>query len=307
MSGRLFGTTVLLLLGVRAVPVATAVGSPATRERAMVTDSLLTTAADLARRTGDPALVILAVERQSAEYDSVRIPGARLVLMKDFVSDRDSLLTELPPVDRLRALLESRGVSDRSRIVLYGDLLAAARLWFTLDHLGLGERTALLDGGLKAWRAEGLPLERGPPEAVGPGRLTPSVRVDVVIDAEGIQARSGDPSLRLVDARTPEEYRGEVVEAGVPRSGHIPGATNLDWTTLVEDGFLRAPAALRALFRAAGVEEGTELVAVCRVGTRASVLYFVGRYLGLTTRLYDGSMNDWSRRGLPIVAGPASR
>jgi len=55
------------------------------------------------------------------------------------------------------------------------------------------------------------------------------------------------------------------------------------------------------------VAEGKELVAVCRVGTRASVLYFVGRYLGLPTRLYDGSMNDWSRRGLPIVTGPGPR
>ncbi|MBL8986346.1 MAG: sulfurtransferase [Gemmatimonadetes bacterium] len=279
----------------------------ARQRSAAVAESLLTNPGRLARRAADPDLVIMAVERQATGYDSVRIPGARLLLLRDFVVDRDSLITELPPVERLVEVLAARGVTDRSRIVLYGDLLAAARLWFTLDYLGLGERTALLDGGLAAWRAEGLPLERGRPGPVAPGGFTPTVRPDVLIGAAEIRNRSGDESLRIVDARAPEEYRGDVAEVGVSRNGHIPGATNLDWTTLLEDGWFRRPSSLRAQLLAAGVGEGKELIAVCRVGTRASVLYFAGRYLGVPTRLYDGSMNDWSRRGLPIATGPGPR
>ncbi|MBL7650286.1 MAG: acyl--CoA ligase, partial [Candidatus Hydrogenedentes bacterium] len=64
-------------------------------------------------------------------------------------------------------------------------------------------------------------------------------RPDVLIGAAEIRNRSGDESLRIVDARAPEEYRGDVAEVGVSRNGHIPGATNLDWTTLLEDGWFR--------------------------------------------------------------------
>src|SRR5262249_30524928 len=89
---------------------------------------------------------------------------------------------------------------------------------------------------------------------------------------------------------------GSKLEDAVTRAGHIPGARNLDWTTTVTEGRLRDPAALRQLLNAAGARPGKQVVTYCRVGTRASELYFVARLLGVPVRLYDGSMNEWTQQ-----------
>jgi len=278
-----------------------------TRDRPKVKDAMLVNATWLAGHRRDSNLVVLHADRTPAVYDTAHVPGARLALLKEFVVDRDSLLTELPPVDHLVDFLRSRGVTDSSRVVIYGDVLVASRLWFTLDYLGMGDRAALLDGGLSAWLDAGNHADQSTPAAVKPGPLTARPRLDAVVDADWIRARLGDSSVALVDVRTPGEYRGEVEEAGVPRNGHLPGAVNLEWTGLLEDGLFKRPGSLRAMLWAVGASDGHQVVSVCRVGSRASLLYFVGRYLGFSTRMYDGSMNDWSRRGLPIVTGAAPR
>ena len=108
----------------------------------------------------------------------------------------------------------------------------------------------------------------------------------------------------MLDARSKEEYDGTKTEEGVARPGHIPGAVSFDWTTTVADGRFREQGELRRLFTAAGATDGKEVVTYCRVGTRASAVYFAARLLGYRVRLYDGSMNEWAgRRELPVV-GP---
>jgi len=273
-----------------------------------VAESLLVSAPWLARHRTDPDLTILHVARSAAPYDSAHIPGARLVLLGEFTVDRDSILTELPPVETLVELLVSKGITNRGRIVLYGDLLGASRLWFTLDYLGLGNRAAILDGGLASWRGARLPLATKPPAPARRGVLTVHPRPEVVAQASWLKGHLADQKLVVLDARTPEEFRGEVAEDGIPRPGHIPGARNLDWTTTLEGGVFKSPATLRGMLAELGAPPGTELVALCRTGTRASLLYFIGRYLGYPTRLYDGSMNEWSRLpDLPIATGNESR
>jgi thiosulfate/3-mercaptopyruvate sulfurtransferase len=127
------------------------------------------------------------------------------------------------------------------------------------------------------------------------------------VDADWVRAHLDDPEVALLDARAPDEYRGERTETDL-RPGHIPGAANLDWQTLLVDGRLRPRAELEAAFAAAGVSDGDEVVVYCRTGVRASVLYAVSRYLGHPTRLYDGSIADWSRRPeFPLVTGPRPR
>ena len=255
------------------------------------------------RRRAD--VVLLHVDRSRAEFDSVHAGGAQFVATTEFTTTRDGILTELPATADLVSLVERLGISNRSEVVLYGDVLSAARLFVTLDYLG-HDRVALLDGGLTAWRAAGLPTTTDGPTAGHSGQFVPSVRIETIATTTWVRDHLEDPTVKLLDARSPAEYSGEQGEEGVSRPGHIPGAALLDWHTLVEGPRLKPAEQLRALVRAAGVEPGRTTVTYCRVGTRASLLYFVLRYLDLPVRLYDGSLNEWSSRPeLPVVRGPA--
>ena len=258
----------------------------------------------LQNHSGDEGLVVLHVDRNRASYDSVHIEGARFVAVSSFVTERNGIATELPTPAALDSLLESLGITDQSKILLYGDILAVSRLFYTLDYLGLAERTAVLDGGLGGRRSA---LGTRHSALGGGGGLTVTGRDSIVVDAEWVRAAAGDPRVVLVDARKADEYTGAVAEDGVPRAGHIPGAVNLDWNSLFEKGRVKDRATLTAMFRAAGVTDGATIVTYCRVGTRAAALYLVARALGLPTKMYDGSMVDWSRRtDLPVATGAAA-
>ena len=112
----------------------------------------------------------------------------------------------------------------------------------------------------------------------------------------------------MVVLDTHQEESREQDEEAVARPGHIPGAVNLNWTATISDGKFREPSALRVLLADVGAPPGKELVTYCRVGSRASVLYFVGRLLGYQVRLYDGSMNEWAGRPeLPMATGTPAR
>ena len=252
----------------------------------------------------DPNLVVLQVERGRAPFDSAHVAGAQFVAMGEFTTKRGELLTELPPLPQLDSLLESLGIGERGRIVLYGEILPVTRLFFTLDYLGLGDRVSLLDGGISAWLTVSGAITAMPTPAPARGNLTLHPQPTLLADAAWVEAHRSDPRVALLDARSREEFEGTKQEEGVARPGHIPGAQNLEWSTLLADGRFRSRSDLQQLLAGAGATPGKELVSYCRVGTRASALYFVGRLLGYPVRLYDGSMNDWaSRKELPVV-GP---
>lgn len=259
----------------------------------------------LKRHRTDSGLVILNAERARAVFDSAHIPGARFVATSQFTTRRGDLITELPPIARLDSLLESLGVGDRGRIVIYGETIPATRLFFTLDYLGLGERVSLLDGGLESWsRAGGATTVEATPRPAHTS-LTPRPNPELLADAAYVNARRNDPGVLLLDARNQQEFDGTVLEEGVTRAGHIPGAVHLDWTELMSAGRFREKGDLRQLLIAAGATQAREIITYCRVGSRASVLYFAARLLGYSVRLYDGSMNDWaSHAELPVERKP---
>ncbi len=281
----------------------TVTGPAAGQQVPAIADSLLVTPAWLEAHLSDSGLALLQVERDRTIYAESHIAGARLVPMSAIVVTRDGLPNELPSVIQLDSVLEAVGVSNTSRIVLYGDPLAAGRLFFTLDYLGMAGHAALLDGGLAGWRASGRPLTQSVPPA-GAGHFEPRVQTDLVVDAAWIAGRLGDTTLALLDARPNAEYRGEVAGDGVPRAGHIPGAGSAYWRMLLngsEPMTMKDPAIIRKLLGRAGLAAGRELVTYCRTGVQASYLYFVARYLGYAPRLYDGSFIDWSRHAdLPV-------
>jgi thiosulfate/3-mercaptopyruvate sulfurtransferase len=263
----------------------------------------LISASDLAKALSDPAIVVLHVAEDESSYTEGHIPGARFLPYRSVAVEGDRLGAELPPTSALEHLFEGVGVSDRSRVVIYGHTVLAARVFFTLDAAGHG-RVAMLDGGLAAWQAGGHPVERGSDAREWTaGSFTPRVNAQRLATAEWIQAHAG--KIALVDVRPDPEFTGsDGGMGGVHVAGHIEGAKQLPWNALVgPDGRFLPPDQLRAKLNAAGADGQVPVIPYCMVGMRASVVYFVARHLGLDARLYDGSIVDWGRRGLPTRTG----
>ena len=266
---------------------------------------LLISARELAAQVKDPSLVVLHVAEDMASYTQGHVPGARFVRYSSIAADgSDDLGAELPPAATLKDLFEGVGVSDTSRVVIYGHTVLASRLFFTLDASG-HPRVALLDGGLKAWEAEGQPVDSGPDRrpAAQAASFTPRVNPQRMATAEWIRANAG--KISLVDVRPDPEFTGsDGGMGGAHAPGHIEGAQQLPWNALVgADGRFLPEEQLRARLQAAGAGTAKPVVPYCMIGMRASVVYFVARHLGLDARLYDGSIVDWSRRRLPTKVG----
>ena len=265
----------------------------------------LISASELAAQTKDPALVILHVAEDDSAYAQSHIPRARFVRYRSVApGGSDDLGAELPPLQALKELFEAVGVSDTSRVVLYGHPVLASRVFFTLDAVG-HPRVAILNGGLEAWRAGGHPVERGAGTPAGDRRATFAPRIDPKRFATAQWIRANAASISLVDVRPDPEFTGsDGGMGGVHVPGHIDGAKQLAWNALVgPDGLFLAADQLRTKLQGAGAVAGKPIVPYCMIGMRASVVYFVARHLGLDARLYDGSIVDWGRRGLPTKTG----
>jgi thiosulfate/3-mercaptopyruvate sulfurtransferase len=263
----------------------------------------------LGEHLSDRGLVIISVGPR-ASYDAGHIPGARFVEMSAISTSAPGATLEMPPVDKLKAAFEDLGVSNNSRIVicfLANYVSPSTRVFFTLDYLGLGGQTSLLDGGFEAWRAEGRPVTTEAPQ-IARGTITPHPRPELIVDAAWVSANLNNPKIAIVDARTPEFYTG--ASAGrMPRAGHIPSAVNVPFSSLADSANkLKDTPTLRKMLADAGIKQGDQIVSYCHIGQQATVVYFVAKYLGYDARLYDGSFEDWSKRSeLPVVgplAGP---
>lgn len=265
----------------------------------------------LAKHASDPNLAILHVGTDRKVYDSGHVPGARFLSLRDIAVSRDGTPNELAPVGDLARVFEALGVGDRGRIIVYGDEqgLFAARVFFTLEYLGHGDRVALLDGGLEKWKTENRPIETAAPETVS-RPFTPRVNPDVLVTLQEVRdiawtIGKGTPGWILIDARPEAQFTGAEAGEGVTRAGHIPGAANLFWQKAIvstEDPRLRPATELRRLMEGAGARVGSKVVTYCRTGVQASFAYFVARYLGYPVRMYDGSFLEWSRAGDTAVA-----
>ena len=287
--------------------LAASAGAQAKNPRAELT----VTPAWLAQHLKDPDLVLLHVGDR-AEYDKAHIAGARYVTQRDVsVSNHDmkldtGLMLELPTADSLRKQLAALGISDRSRVVVYygGDWVSpATRILFTLDHAGFGDRSALLDGGMGAWKDAGLPVTSEVP-APKTGQLSALKVKPLVVTADYVRSRLGSPRLHLIDGRAAVFYDG--VENGGSRKGHIPGARSIPFTETTDDKLkLKSVAELTKLFADAGVGPKDTVVAYCHIGQQATAVLFAARTLGHPVLLFDGSFQEWGRRADLPVENPA--
>ncbi|AGY92171.1 hypothetical protein SPICUR_05995 [Spiribacter curvatus] len=233
-----------------------------------------------------------------AVYTQGHIEGATCIRYSDLVTRRPPASGALPDASDLAVVLGEAGITPSTHVIAYDASGggAASRLLWTLDCLGHWH-WSLLDGGLGAWQAEGRALVSGPPET-DTGTAPYPAALDhgfARADADYIQAHLDDPDVMIVDARSPAEYRGEVVRA--QRNGHIPGAVNLEWTDNVDpdrDGRLRPAAALMQDYADLGVTPDHEIVTHCQTHHRSALTYVVLRSLGFKrVRGYDGSWSEW--------------
>ena len=264
---------------------------------------LLVNADWLKQHQNDKNVVVLHAVYRADEYQKGHIPGALQLVWNDFVVQSETQASELPPVEKLEATFERLGVSDNSTVIVYGDPIAAARAFMTLEYIGHRD-VRVLDGALASWRAAGHPVvtDKVAPKAVGKLKTKPR---SFVVDAEWVDANRANSKYSLIDARPVNEFTGSDEHDGM-KGGHIPGAQNIYWTRFLksrEEPVLLPIAELQALFNRAGATKDKDVIVYCMVGMRASVAYFVSRYLGYDTKFYDGSWVDWSARQLPSVKG----
>jgi thiosulfate/3-mercaptopyruvate sulfurtransferase len=259
---------------------------------------ILVTPQWVSERLGDPRLVVLHVASVRDDYTREHIPGARFLWPTWLAVSTPNAVYELPPVDSLTAALRRLGVSNDSEIVLYhmlGDAPGTARMYVTLDYLGMGDRTRILDGGLAAWKTAGMPVTQEEPK-YAPGTFAPQVRKDAVVHFDAMRSRYRSEGTQVVDARSPQEFNAPERPIAV-RGGHIPGAINIPFTSLLDSLDRYQPLdTLAARFAKAGVKPGSEIITYCAFGRTASPVYIAAKMLGYNVRLYDGSFQEWSRR-----------
>lgn len=270
--------------------------------------TMLVSTAWLAEHLKDPNLVVLAVGNKD-EYDKGHIPGSLYVDYHEthLMTAPNGLTVELPPMADLEALFGKLGVTNDSRIVLYPtkDTFSwATRIYLTLDAMGLGRQSALLDGGYGIWTKEGKPTTTEV-RKVSPGKITTCQQTDVIATLDDVKASVKNPGVEIIDARNTEFYSGKT-KPGDQRLGHIPGAANVPYTSLLDaQGKWKSQTELAAMLRDAGVKPGTRIISYCHIGQQATAVYFVARYLGYDVRLFDGSWEEYSKHTeLPAETSP---
>lgn len=236
-------------------------------------------------------------------YLAGHIPGAAFVELDDITGREGDGRHPLPEREQFQSALRRAGVDRDSHVIVYDDLggFSAARLWWLCRYFDR-DIASVLDGGLGAWPGDLAAGEEPAPPAGDFEAGEP--RRDMVLSRADVLGRLG--SLRLVDARAPERYRGEV-EPMDPRAGHIPGAANVPWSANLgpDKRFLPAEQ-LRARYEAAGIRDGEAAAAYCGSGVSSAVDLLALELAGIRgVKLYNGSWSDWSRHDLPVeVGGP---
>jgi thiosulfate/3-mercaptopyruvate sulfurtransferase len=279
-----------------------------------MSDPLVTTAW-LAARLGSPDIAIVDATwfmpgegKTGAEaYAAGHIPGA-VFFDIDEISDHSVDLPHMLPSDV--AFAEAAGALGLRRdlaIVVYDGqgIFSAPRVWWELRTMGFPD-VFVLDGGLKAWRAESRAIETALPRPAAT-TIEPAFDPSLVVDVEAVKGLVQSRAAQLVDARAAGRFTGEVPEprAGL-RCGHMPGALNVPWGGLINaDGTMKTDHALRAAFEAAGVDLDGPIVTTCGSGVSAALLALALARLGRDdVAVYDGSWTEWGGRAdTPVVTG----
>jgi thiosulfate/3-mercaptopyruvate sulfurtransferase len=271
----------------------------------------LVSAAALAEASDDPGLRVVDCRWYLGRpgdgrraYEAGHLPGAiHLDIDTDLTAPAGPGRHPLPDPEVLAARLAEVGIGDEHTVVAYDDVggWVAARLWWMLDDLGHTSVT-VLDGGLQAWTAAGLPLTTEEPRWP-PARLSLRAMWSRVVSRDELRAALG--TVRLLDARAAARYRGET-EPIDAYPGHIPTAISAPTdTNLAADGHFLTPGDLATRYRELGADGARGPVVVsCGSGVSATHDALAIRIAGLPDAvLYAGSYSDWTQQGWPVATG----
>jgi thiosulfate/3-mercaptopyruvate sulfurtransferase len=242
-------------------------------------------------------------------YQDEHLPGAAYADLNRDLSGAATATSgrhPLPASEAFAARLRDWGVNDDSYVVAYddGNGMYAARLWWMLRWLG-HDAVAVLDGGMRRWIELGLPTTDEVPTPAA-GNFVARPRPGLAVSADDVMAAGQDGTARVLDARAPERYRGEV-EPIDRVAGHVPGARNHPFSlSLDEHGRFRAPASLRASLAASlGNVAPQNAIVYCGSGVTACHVLLAMEHAGLAgARLYPGSWSEWSSDAArPVATG----
>jgi thiosulfate/3-mercaptopyruvate sulfurtransferase len=257
----------------------------------------------LASQLDNPQVVVVDCRFQLGQpawgyqqYLASHVPGAFYL---DLERDLSAPLQKhggrhpLPAPALLAQKLSEIGINTgKTLVVAYDDsrFAFAARLWWLLRYLG-HDAAALLDGGWQAWQAGGHPTASQLPSRQ-PGKFTPQIRSDWMVELATVKACQDLPATILVDARAGERYRGER-EPIDPIAGHIPGAVNCPWQEVTDErGFLRPLAEQKRLWT--DFETAEEIIVYCGSGVTACTNLLSLELAGIkNAKLYPGGWSDW--------------
>ena len=262
----------------------------------------------LAQHLDDPAVRVIEVDEDTSAYAGGHVRNALGWNWKEDLHAKPR--RDYIGQDGLNALLQRSGVGPDTTVALYGgnnNWFAAYGYWL-LRYLGF-DRVKLVDGGRKLWELQGRELTTAVPEFPATTFNVPNpVRPELRAFRDRVMATLGE--VGLVDVRSPEEFRGEMMapahllQESAMVAGHIPGAANVPWSRAVnEDGTFKPPDELRQLYQAAGVDATQPVIAYCRIGERSAHTWFVlHELLGYDdVANYDGSWTEYgSLVGAPV-------
>jgi len=244
----------------------------------------------------DPNLVIVQASFLKFDYNNEHIKGARY-LWPDWLTANSPEGTYNPPDTKAATkVLQDLGINKNSKVVLchaFGDVSITARMFITLENLGLRDRVYYLNGGLVAWKKAGFPVTKELP-VVKKGNFVATPSAPLLVDKDYVLNSLKTRSAEVVDARVKRFYDGD--PTGNPRDGHITGALNLAYTDMIDStNSIKSTEVLLKNFQAVLPDKNKEVVTYCFIGQTASVIYLTGRSLGYNVKVYDGSMQEWSR------------
>lgn len=262
---------------------------------ALAQESLVVTPQWLNEHKADKDLIVVQPSFLKFDYDNEHIEGARFLWTSGLSPDSPQGSLNAPEPQAAAELLGSLGITRNSRVVichLRNDVSQSARVFLVLEQVGLKGNVLFLNGGLEAWKKAGYPVTKEVP-AIKKTKFEPSI-TPLLVDKEYVKKNLNSTETLIVDARAKNYYDGE--PAGQPRDGHIAGAKNIPYMEMLDQATytFKPSDQLKPFFTQVATPD-KELVAYCFIGQTASVVYMAGRILGYNMKLYDGSIQEWSR------------
>lgn len=250
----------------------------------------------LNERINNPDLVILYTGFVvKADYDREHIEGSRFLWPEWLAFNTPEANMNPADVKAATKTLRDLGTNKNSMIVIChkgADVTIASRMFLALEHYGLKGNVSFLSGGIEAWKRAGFPVTNQPAK-FKKGNYTASNN-GILVGKDYVQNALQTQSSEIVDARMKRWYDGD--PTGNPRDGHITGAKNIPFPDMIDStNAIKSVEILEKNFSSILPDKQKEVVVYCFIGQTASVDYLVGRSLGYKMKLYDGSMQEWSR------------